>query len=141
MLDHNLGSLGQRFFRFDGAIGPDFHDQAVVIGDLTNAGFLNGLTNPLDGTEHGINRQFADGQTAALLGWGLTPTGFGRHFYFQECLIRINGKEIEVWIYNFSFRRQNQIGRSNRPGAMNFKAKAGAVGVDQLESKLFYLQD
>ena len=47
MLEDRSGLL-QGVIRSDTAIGPDFEDELVVIGDLSNAGVLDGVANETD---------------------------------------------------------------------------------------------
>ena len=41
VLAQDLGRFDQGHLRVDRAVGPDFHDQLVVVGLLTDAGFLD----------------------------------------------------------------------------------------------------
>ena len=54
------GGLLEGVVRRDAAVGPDFEDQLVVIGDLADAGVLDGVTDEADGAEEGIDRDDAD---------------------------------------------------------------------------------
>ena len=55
-----LAAFDQRHLRRDGAVGPDLHDQLVVVRPLADAGLLDLVLDADDRREAGIDRDDAD---------------------------------------------------------------------------------
>ena len=61
------GGLEQSVVRSQAPVGPDFEDEFVVIGSLTDAGVFDGVFHPGDRRENGIDRDETDGLVGALV--------------------------------------------------------------------------
>ena len=98
------------FFGADGAIGPDFQDQLVVIGALSDAGRSHIPVDPLDRAVDRIHRQLADGQAAdAVIGRGISPSALTVISISRLALWIIHREQIEIGVHDLDFRRGDDI--------------------------------
>ena len=88
MVDQDLGRLAHGFFGADRAIGPDFQDQLVVVGPLTDARPLHVEVDAAHRAEDRIHRQFANGQAAAFFGGAVAAPGLDRQFHLKLRVLR-----------------------------------------------------
>ena len=60
VLAEDLGGFDEGHIRADGAVGPDFEDQTIVVGLLSDAGVFGLVADARDGGVDGVDRNGAD---------------------------------------------------------------------------------
>src|SRR5262249_32591568 len=82
--------------RADGAVGPDLHDELVVVGPLADAGLLDLVLDADHRREAGIDRDDADLALLAgiLVGGAVAAAVLGRHFHGEEHVVGERGDDV-----------------------------------------------
>src|SRR4029078_4370818 len=88
--------LDDRHFGRDRAVGPDLERELVVVGFLTNAGFLNTVANADYRTVDRVDRDDADLlNVLAVLGrWDVTAAVFDDHFHAERDVVGERGQDM-----------------------------------------------
>src|SRR5262245_36018339 len=106
MLAKDLGRLDERHLRGRGAVSPDLHDQAVVVGPLADAGLLDLVLDADDRRETGVHRNDADLALLAgvLVGGAVAATILDGHLNDERHVVgqrrdyvfRVNDLDVRV---------------------------------------------
>ena len=92
----------QRVVRRDAAVGPDFEDQTVVIGALTDAGVFHRVPDAGDRRENGIDRDHADRLIGALVFVARGETAADFHFELRlEFVLLVERADELLRIHHF----------------------------------------
>ena len=96
MLAEDLGRLDQGHLRRDGAVGPDLHDQLVVVRLLADAGLLDLVLDADDRREAAIDRDDADLALLAgvLLGRAVAAAVLDRHLDDERHVVGQRGDDV-----------------------------------------------
>ncbi len=67
MLAEDLGRAADGLFRLQGAVGPDFQRQLIIVGNLAYTGILNGVVHLLNGGEDTVHGDHTDRHVGVLV--------------------------------------------------------------------------
>ena len=96
VLPHDLGPFHQGHVRADGAVGPDFQNQLVVVGPLADAGFLDVVLDADHRGEAGVDRDDADLPFLArvFVGRAVAPAILDGHLDDERHIIGHGGDDV-----------------------------------------------
>ena len=102
-------------------VGPDLHDQLVVIGLLPNSGFFNFVANSRHRAENSIDWDNANFvlSGAVLCCWDITATVLDNHFHHERSIIG-QRRDHMISVDHFDISIRLDIGTSNRAGFILF---------------------
>jgi hypothetical protein len=109
VLAEDLGGLDERHVRGDGAVGPDFHDELVVVGALADAGVFDVVADALDGAVDGVDGDHADFLLflgLVLLGGGDVAAALGDGEFHLEGDLVGEGADDEILVVDLDRRRR-----------------------------------
>jgi len=97
------GGLLEGVIGRDAAVGPDFEDELVVVGDLADAGVFDRVTDEAHRAEERIDRDDADGLVFLLVVFAraVAAAGFDLDLGLEERFlsnVQISWSGLTIWI-------------------------------------------
>jgi len=133
--------MAERLFGTNGAVGPDFDDELIVIGVLADARALHVEIDTANRAENRVDRQFADRQAATFFGRAVATTGMDFEFHFQVRVRRIDREQVKIGVHDFDFGRADDIGRGDGALATVFETQTGRLHTIEHQPELLDLEN
>ena len=91
-----------RIGRSDGAVGPDFERQLVVVGDLTETRRFDGVVALAHRRVDGVDRNESDAEifVEILVGGNVAAAALQAHFHVELAAFA-DGRDVDVFVENF----------------------------------------
>src|SRR5579883_798182 len=132
VLPQNLRPFDEGHLRRYRAVGPDFHDEFVVVGSLTDAGVLDLVLDADDRREAGIDGDDADLtlHLNVLFGHTIPPPVLDAHLDDEGDIIGESGDDV-VGVDDFHILIGDDVGGLDDPAFVAFDAQCarGIAGV------------
>ena len=141
VMAENRGGLEQGVVGRDAAVGPDFEDQAVVIGALADAGVFDGVTHAGHGREEGVDRNDADGLIGFLVLVARRETAADFDFQFHlEFLLLVERADVLVGIDQFVILDELDVGGGHFAFLVHGERELARFVIGRLEFHLLQVQ-
>ena len=136
------GSLREGVVRGDAPVGPDFQQEAVVIGALADAGIFNGVADAGDRGEEGVDGNDADGLVGFLVfvARAEAAADFDFEFHFELFLL-VESADVLLGVDQFEVLVQSDVARQN--GSLLVDGEEKGLGIARMgaEKDFFEVQD
>ena len=142
MVFEQLGGKSQRIRRSDGAVGPDFNVELVVIGDLAQARSFHGVIHLAHRRVHGINGNEAQAKVVfkVLVGRDVTAAALETHFHIKLAAFG-DGGDVDILVEHFHVAIGFDHARSNNAGLVSLQVDGLGAIAGELEGNLLQVED
>ena len=125
----DLGGLADGVFAADGAVRPDFQDEAVEVAFLADAGGLDGVVDLANGGEDGVQRDDADRHAVGVAGGDEAAAALDVEGGGEVGFGGVQGGDVGVGVDDFVVAGDFEVGGGDGAFARDVEEEfGGAVG-------------
>src|SRR5579859_8192319 len=139
---HQLGGESDGVLRGDGAVGPDFDHQLLVVGHLSETRRLDGVVDLAHGRVNAIDGYVADRQVFVVVAVGsnVAAAVLDAHFDLQLAAFA-DGGDVHALVEHGEVRVFLDLGAGDHAGLLNVEVNRLRQIVVQLDGHLLQVQD
>ena len=137
-----LRRQAERVGRRDGAVGPHFESQLVVVGDLSETRGFDGVVALAHRRVNGVDRDEADAQilVEVLVGGNIAAAALQTHFHVELAAFA-DGGDVDVLVENFDVAVGFDHAGGNDAGLISAQINRFRRVARKLERNLLQVQD